>query len=77
MAPGNLDGPNLQRFLVDPEMDLAPDAPFGPAMLASVPFAFALGLDSSAVRCPAGCCAAMPERGSAGSAGPWSRDMGG
>lgn len=27
-APGDLDGPNLQRFIVDPEMDLAPDAPF-------------------------------------------------
>jgi hypothetical protein len=29
VAPGNLNRPNLKRFLVDPEVDLAPDAPFG------------------------------------------------
>jgi hypothetical protein len=28
MATGDLDGPNLQRFLVDPKVDLAPNAPF-------------------------------------------------
>ena len=45
MAPGDLDSADLQCFLVYPEMDLAPDAPFGTAMLAGVPFAFALDLD--------------------------------
>jgi hypothetical protein len=49
VAPGDLDGPDLQCFLVDPEMDLAPDAPFGTAMLAGVPLAFALDLDPGAV----------------------------
>jgi hypothetical protein len=53
MAPGDLDGTNLQRLLVDPEMDLAPNAPFGAAMLARMPLAFALDLDPGAVRCPA------------------------
>ena len=28
VAPGDLNGSNLQRFLVDPEVDLAPDATF-------------------------------------------------
>src|SRR6056297_953708 len=49
MAPGDLDGSNLQRLLVDPEMDLAPDAPFGAAVLACMPFAFAFDLDAGAV----------------------------
>ena len=66
VVPGDLDRSDLQRLLVDPEVDLAPDAPFGPAMLACVPRVFALDLDAGAVRCPAGCCAARPERGSAG-----------
>ena len=33
VGPGDLDGPNLQRFLVDDEMDLAPGPPFGPPCL--------------------------------------------
>ena len=49
VAPGDLDGSALQRFLVDPEVDLAPHTPFGAAMLAGVPFAFALDLDPGAV----------------------------
>ena len=49
MAPGDLDSPDLQCFLVDPEVDLAQDTPFGAAMLAGVPFAFALDLDARAV----------------------------
>ena len=36
VAPGDLNSPNLWRLFVDPEMDLAPDASFGPAMLARV-----------------------------------------
>jgi hypothetical protein len=36
-----MDSPDLQRFLVDPEVDLAPDAAFRATMLAGVPFAFA------------------------------------
>ncbi|KDB02441.1 hypothetical protein U879_17275 [Defluviimonas sp. 20V17] len=33
VASGDLDGPDLQRLLVDPEVDLAPDPPFGPPCL--------------------------------------------
>jgi len=49
MAPRDLDSPNLQRVLVDPDVDLAPQAPLWPAVLARVPFAFPFGLDPSAV----------------------------
>ena len=49
MAPGDLDSADLQRFLINPEMDLAPDPPLGTAMLAGVPLAFALNLDAGAV----------------------------
>jgi hypothetical protein len=49
VVPGDLDSANLQCFLIDPEMDLAPDSPLGAAMLAGVPFAFVLDLDASAV----------------------------
>ena len=49
VAPGDLDGSDLQRFLVDPEVYLAPDPPFGAAMLAGVPLALALDLDARAV----------------------------
>lgn len=49
MAPGDLDGTELQRLLVDPEVDRAPDAPFGTAMLARMPLAFAFDLDPGAV----------------------------
>jgi hypothetical protein len=74
IAACDFNSPNLQCFFVDPEMDLAPDAAFCPAMLARVPLAFSLDLDPRAVRCPAGYCAAMPERGSAGAADPVSPD---
>jgi len=30
MAPGDLDSADLQRFLINPEMDLVPDTPLGP-----------------------------------------------
>ena len=49
VAAGDLDRPDLQCFLVDPEMDLAPDATFWTAMLACVPLTFALDLDPGAV----------------------------
>jgi hypothetical protein len=41
VARDDLDRADLQRLLVDPEMDLAPDAAFGTAMLARVPLAVA------------------------------------
>jgi len=49
MAPSDLDGTDPQRFLVDPEMDLAPDPPFQATVLAGAPFAFTLHLDPRAV----------------------------
>ena len=51
VASGDLDSPALQRFLVDPEVDPAPDAPFGATVLAYMPlaFAFTLALDARAV----------------------------
>ena len=49
MAPGDFDGPDLQCFLVNPEMDLTPDPPFRAAMLAGVPLAFTFDLDPGAV----------------------------
>ena len=49
IACGDLDGPDLQCFLVDPEVNLAPDPSFCTAMLAGMPLAFTLHLDASAV----------------------------
>ena len=49
VASGDLDGPNLQRFLVNPEVDLASNTPFGTAMLACVPLALTLDLDPCAI----------------------------
>ncbi len=49
VAAGDLDSANLQCLLIDPKVDLAPDPPLGPAMLAGVPLAFALDLDPGAV----------------------------
>ncbi|AUQ52324.1 hypothetical protein PhaeoP83_04106 (plasmid) [Phaeobacter inhibens] len=49
MVPCDLYGPNLQRFLINPQVDLAPDAPLGIAMLAGVPLAFVFDLDTRAV----------------------------
>jgi hypothetical protein len=45
VAAGDLDRPDLQRLLIDPDVDLAPDAALGTAMLARVPLAFSLDLD--------------------------------
>lgn len=49
VAGGELSGPDLQCFLIDSDVDLAPDAPFGATMLAGVPLAFTLDLDPGAV----------------------------
>ena len=49
MVPGDLDRADLQSFLINSEMDLASDPPFGTAMFAGVPFAFSLYLDSGAI----------------------------
>ena len=49
MATSDLDGPNLQCLLVHPEVYLAPDAVFRPIMLACMPLAFSLDLDTRAV----------------------------
>lgn len=45
---GDLDGPDLQCFLIDPELDLAPDPPFLAAMLACAPLPFTVDLDAGA-----------------------------
>lgn len=45
----DLDGANLHRVRVDPEMDLAPLAPPGGAVLASAPIAHTGCLDAGAV----------------------------
>lgn len=50
VAPRDLDGPNLQRLLIDPEVDLAPQAPLGTAVLPGVPFSLAFRLVAGA--CP-------------------------
>jgi hypothetical protein len=49
VAAGDLDRPDFQCFLVDPEMDLAPEPAFCSAVLACVPLPFALDLDPGAV----------------------------
>lgn len=49
IAGGELGRPNLQRLLVDPDVDLAPDASFRATVLAGVPLPFALDLDPGAV----------------------------
>lgn len=56
MTPSDLDGPNLQRLLIDFKKSLAPDPPLGPVilpMLACVPLALTLDLDAvlSITRC--------------------------
>jgi hypothetical protein len=48
-APGNLNRPNLKRFLIDSEVNLASDAPFGTAMLARIPLAFTLYFNTGAI----------------------------
>lgn len=49
VAPANINGSDFQRFLVDPEVYLALDPSFGATMLAGMPLAFALYLDTGAV----------------------------
>ena len=48
-AARDLDCPYLQRFLIDPNMYLAPQPPFRPTVLAGIPLAFTLSFDPSAV----------------------------
>ena len=40
VAASDLDGADLQRLLVDADVDLAPETAFGATILAGVPFAF-------------------------------------
>lgn len=49
MVSGDLDGPDLQRLLVNAELDIAPDQPLAATMLARMPFDSILDLDASAV----------------------------
>lgn len=49
IAGRDLDGTNLQRFLVDPDVYFAPNPALRPAVLAGIPLAFALRLDARAV----------------------------
>lgn len=44
-ATRDLDCPYLQRFLIDPNMYLAPQPPFGSTLLAGIPLAFTLSFD--------------------------------
>jgi hypothetical protein len=68
-ATRDLDCPYPLRFLIDPNMYLAPQPPFGPTScpagycaaipergLAGIPLAFTLSFDPCAVRCPAMVC---------------------
>ena len=48
-ATGDLDGTYFQCFFINPDVDLAPKAAFGAAMLTGVPFTFALRLDACTV----------------------------
>lgn len=49
LTGGELGGPDFQGFLIYPDVDLAPDAALGAAMLAGVPLPFAFHLDPGAV----------------------------
>ena len=49
VAAGGLDRPNFQSLLIDPNVYLAPDAPFGATMLTGIPFAFSFGFNTGAV----------------------------
>lgn len=71
LAGGELRRPDFQRLLVDPDVDLPPDAPLGTAMLAGVPLAVTLDLDAGAVHCPAGHCKAMSREGISRCRGPF------
>ncbi|GHG99747.1 hypothetical protein GCM10010961_35840 [Pseudodonghicola xiamenensis] len=67
---GELDSSDLQRLLVDPEEDFAPNPRFGTGMLARIPLAFTLDLDASAVHCAAVHCEAMSREGISRCKGP-------
>ena len=56
VAARDLDCPDFQRLFINADVDLAPDAPFGAAVLARVLFALTLDLDAGAVHCPAVVC---------------------
>ena len=49
VAGGELGRPDFQGFLINANVDLAPDASLGTAVLAGVPLAFTLDLDPGAV----------------------------
>src|SRR5690606_7186156 len=49
VAGGDLGGPDLQCFLINPDVDLAPAPAFGATMLAGVPLALTFDLDAGAV----------------------------
>ena len=70
IAGGDLDRPDLQRFLIDPEVELAPDPSFRAAMLAHVPLAFAFHLVAGPVCHPAGHPAGMSREGTSRCSGP-------
>ena len=48
-ATRHLDRADLQRFLIDPNVDLAPQAALWTAMLAGIPLSFAFSLNACAV----------------------------
>lgn len=49
LAGGELGSADFQGFLVDPDVDLAPDPALRAAMLTGIPLAFALDLDPGAI----------------------------
>jgi len=49
VAASDLDGPYLQCFLINTDVNLTPNTPFGATMLTGIPLAFALRLDARAV----------------------------
>ncbi len=46
---GDFDCLNLQRFFIDPDLYLAPNAALWANVFASVPFTFPLGFDAGAI----------------------------
>ena len=48
-AACDLDGAYLQRFLINPNVDLAPQAAFWATMLTGIPFPFTLSFDACAI----------------------------
>ena len=49
IAGRDLDSPNFQGCLIDPDMHLAPNPACATAVLARVPLAFTLGIDAGAI----------------------------